>query len=287
MGGAAKLIMAPTLHSHVETPRPASPWLTHALLGLALLAFFLVAIVTYHFIARRPALPSVSEPRAFSGTPGTVVRTYGSLPDLFEGKTEAKVALIDLPARPGVIGLGSLSDLRGEIAIVRGIKWLSYPALGNRITIEGNPSKHESAGFLALAEVDHWTHERVARAIAFDELAATIEDRARRTGLDPNVPLPIMIDGTFTSIELNVANGPALGDEQPTKERLKQTAVRAALPTAEGTIVGFFAKRGGERLIHTGEPFHLHIVLPTAMQVGHLDSARVEPGSVLRLPAPG
>jgi len=82
-----------------------------------------------------------------------------------------------------------------------------------------------------------------------------------------------------------VANGPALGPEKPTWERLRATAVTASLPRAEGTIVGLYAAHGGERLVHQGEPTHLHVVLPGVRRAGHLDAARIEAGSLLRLPA--
>jgi len=95
-----------------------------------------------------------------------------------------------------------------------------------------------------------------------------------------------MIDGTFSAIALSVASGPALGSNKPTPQSVHDTAVKASLPQAKGTIVGFFARGGGQRLLHEGKTFHLHVVLPDAQKAGHLDSAELEPGCVLRLPAP-
>jgi alpha-acetolactate decarboxylase len=259
-------------------------WVDLRVVGLVLLTLF-VAVFGYRFAGVQPPLSPV-EARAVERTPSGI-RTYGSLPALLDGQTEAKVSLHEVPARPGVVGLGSLSDLRGEIAIVRGVTWLSYPALGKRMSVESNPLKPEAAGFLAFAEVNRWQSETLETAIPFDQLAGVIEERARRAGIDPNLPFPLLIEGVFTAIDLNVANGPALGSEKPTKERLRDTAVKVKLPRADGSLVGFFAVSGGERFVHSGQRFHLHVVLPVAQQVGHLDSVQVEAGSVLRLPAPG
>lgn len=274
--------MAATVRTPVGVIRSLPPWVDLRVVGLVLLTMF-VAVFGYRFAGVQPPV-SPPEARALEGTPG-LIRTYGSLPGLLEGQTEAKVSLQEVPARPGVVGVGSLSDLRGEIAIVRGVTWLSYPALGNRMSVESNPPKPEAAGFLALAEVNRWQTETLETAVPFDQLAGVIEARARRAGIDANVPFPLLIEGTFTAIELNVVNGPALGSDKPTKDRLRDTAVKVKLPRADGSLVGFFAASGGERLIHRGQRFHLHIVLPVAQQVGHLDSVQVEAGSRLRLPA--
>lgn len=273
--------MTDTVRAPTDAPQNLPPWMDLRVVGLVLLTVF-VAVFSYRFGGVQPP-QSALEAKPLEGTPGSI-RTYGSLPGLFEGETQAKVSLKDVPPRPGIVGLGSLSDLRGEIAIVRGVTWLSYPGLGNRMTVESNPLKPESAGFLALAEVNRWQTHTLETAVPFDQLAGVIEERARRAGIDPNLPFPLLIEGTFTAIDLNVVNGPAVSSGKPTQQRLRDTAVKVSHARGDGSIVGF-AGRGGERLIHSGQPFHLHIVLPVAQQVGHLDSVRVEAGSLLRLPA--
>ena len=65
---------------------------------------------------------------------------------------------------------------------------------------------------------------------------------------------------------------------------MAETAIRASVPSAKGTLVGFFASDGDARLIHAGERVHLHVVLPGTGQVGHLDAATIGSGAVLRFP---
>ncbi len=273
--------MAHTVSSH-EIPRPP---LARTHLGTVILALLALALVGFGFLrARGPASGFGSSAVALVGTPGSV-RTYGSLPELFAGNTEPKVTLSELPSGAGVVAVGSLSGLRGEIATVRGVTWLSLPAPGGGIAIERAPTRKEGAAFVALADVESWQSESLAEPVAFADLATVIEERARRAGVDMSGAVPLLIDGSFANVELNVANGPALGGEKPTPERLRETAIRSRFASAEGTIVGFFAASGGERLLHPGQRFHLHVVLPSARAVGHLDSAQLEPGARLHLPA--
>ena len=56
------------------------------------------------------------------------VTVHGSIGQLVRQRdTAPKVALAEVLRTPHTFGLGSLSDLRGEITIVDGTAWLSYP----------------------------------------------------------------------------------------------------------------------------------------------------------------
>jgi alpha-acetolactate decarboxylase len=255
------------------------------LLGAIALAISVLALIAWGFAGARPTkLPQSAVPVPLEGASGSI-RTYGSIPELFEGKTGAKVSLRALSLGPRTLAIGSLSELRGEVVVLRGQPWISYPAPRNGIKVERGPTLDETVAFLALTEVPQWTEQALENAIAFEHLASELEQRASKAGIDVRRPVPVMIDGSFSSIELNVANGLALGSRKPTPKSLQETAIKASVPQAKGTLVGFFARQGGERLVHEGKLFHLHVVLPELHQVGHLDSAQIEPGSVLWLPA--
>jgi alpha-acetolactate decarboxylase len=238
------------------------------------------AVIRWHGLS----LGLKSSGAVIEGTPGSV-RTYGSLPELFAGKLGPKVSLATLPSGPGVVAVGSLTDLRGELTIVRGVTWRSYPESGRGIRTSTEPGSGESAAFLALADVPRWQEQKLMAPVPFERLAAELEERARRAGIDTKMPFPVTIDGTFSEIHFNVENGAALSSAPPTEARVRETAVKGWAPAGEGTIVGFFAAKHGERFVHAGERMHLHIVLPALERAGHLDSATVEPESVLRFPA--
>ncbi|MDQ2646561.1 MAG: acetolactate decarboxylase [Myxococcota bacterium] len=223
-------------------------------------------------------------PRTAERAPASV-QVWSSLESLKAGRTGPHVQLADVPSGPNVIGIGSLSGLRGEIAIVRGAPWLSYALPDGGVRLGRFGVGDEAATFLAVADVPAWRAQTLEAEIAFDALPAELERRAVQAGLDTGEPIPVLVEGAFSSLELNVVNGPALGERAPTDEHLAEVAIRSALSEANGTLVGFLASRGGERLIHPGKRLHLHVVLPATAHVGHVDSVVVEPGSVLRLPA--
>jgi hypothetical protein len=273
--------------AHAEDPIPPPPMSrpNAGLVGWTLFGAAIAALLAYGFLSSRgPSLRITTPGVALERTPGSI-RTYGSIPRLLEGDTGAKVSLSVLPSGSGIVAVGSLSGLRGEIAIVRGMRWLSYPEPENRMVVEQTSTTQETAGFLVLADVALWQAQRFDEPVPFERLAVELDQRASRAGIDTSRPFPLLIDGTFTGIELSVANGPALGAEKPTREGLQRTAVTASFPRAEGTIVGFFAADGGERLVHSGERTHLHVVLPAENRMGHLDAARIEAGSLIRFPA--
>lgn len=265
--------MAETFGTDDPIPPPPMSRPNAGLLAWAIFGLAVAGLLAYGFVASRgPSLRSSAEGIVLEGTPGSV-RTYGSIPAVLGGDTAGKINLSVLPSGPGVVGVGSLSDLRGEIAIVRGLRWLSYPA-GNGMKLERTASSGESAAFLALADVSRWQEQRFDAAVPFERLAAELEQRAKNGGLDTARPFPLVIDGRLSAIELSVANGPA-----------PSAALSSTVSSAEGSVVGFFAASGGERLLHPGQRLHLHVVLPGVQQVGHLDSVRIEPGALLRLPA--
>jgi hypothetical protein len=213
------------------------------------------------------------------------LQVWSSLDSLKAGRTGPHVQLSDVPSGPNVIGIGSLSGLRGEIAIVHGAPWLSYALPGGGVRPGRFGVGDEAATFLAVADVPAWQSQTFDAEIAFEALPAELERRAVQAGLDTGEPIPLLVEGSFSSLELNVVNGPALGDRTPTDQHLAEVAIRSQLPEATGTLVGFIASRGGERLIHAGKRMHLHVVVPATALVGHVDSVRVLPGSVVRLPA--
>lgn len=276
--------MAHVARSPDDLPRPPLSRPNLGLVSWAIFGVFVAALLAYGFgHSRAPSLRFNTPGITLDGTPGSI-RTYGSIPELLQGNTGSKVALSALPSGPGIIAVGSLAGLRGEIAIVRGVTWVSYAEPGNQTRVAKNPIHAEGAAFLALADVPRWQTERLDAAVPFERLPDVIQERAAQAGIDTTRPFPVMIDGTFSAIALNVANGAALGAEKPTQKRLDETSIKTTLPSGEGTIVGFFAASGGERLLHAGKRMHLHIVLPAAQEVGHLDSAQIEPGAALRLP---
>jgi acetolactate decarboxylase len=232
--------------------------------------------------------PAAGVRSAAYAEPGSTLRTYGSLRALTdEGRIGPSVWLSTLSNDPALVGLGSLSELRGEVLIVGGKVWLGYPtgpegAYGRELGVSD-----ETAAFLVTASVPAWRTLSLARNVSFAELEGGLEQLARDAGIDSGKPFPFVVEGTLNQLEFNVVNGRGFDAGQPIpRVVLMAAATKTAVATTEGTIVGFFGKRGTAEFAHPGRLVHMHVLLPEERQVGHVDHVDLPAGVSVRLPAP-
>jgi hypothetical protein len=236
------------------------------------------------------------------------VTTFGTIRELVrEGDMAPKVALADVLRRPHAHGLGSLSGLRGEITIVDGVAWLSYPPArtGDRPEVVVARDSGEQAGFLVAAHVDptRWRKLEVSEPLSSEGLEAALRARIEQAGLGADVPF--RIDGRFTSLTLAVIDGRRLAErpldgrrlaERPldgrklppaarTPEALKQANALDRHGDVDATLVGFFAAAADERFTHAGSRVHVHGVVPSPPATGHAQAFTIAPGATLWLPA--
>ena len=217
------------------------------------------------------------------------IRTYSTLQALMEeGNTGPHVSLATLKPDKALIGIGSLSELRGEIWIYGGEVWLGYPKDDKSAWARELGVLNESAAFAATARVTEWQTGPVSRDVPFEELADFVEGLARGAGLDLKGPIPIAVEGKFTNLALNVVDGRGFppGKKIP-RDALMAAAAKAEYASVEGVIVGFFARGERPELIHPGARLHLHVLLRGENQVGHVDRVTLTPASQVRLPVAG
>jgi acetolactate decarboxylase len=232
--------------------------------------------------------PAAGATRPAYGAPGGAIRTYGVLRDLTEtGRIGPSVWLSTLKDDPALVGLGSLSELRGEVLIVGGKVWLGYPTGPEGSYARELGVSDETAAFLVTASVPAWRTLSLARDVRFEALEAGLEQLGRDAGIDGEKPFPFVIEGTLNQLEFNVVNGRGFEAGQPIpRVVLMAAATRAAIDSTEGTIVGFFGKRGSESFAHPGTLVHMHVLLPEENQVAHVDHVDLPAGVTVRIPAP-
>jgi alpha-acetolactate decarboxylase len=234
--------------------------------------------------ARRDSEPKSLEVSGLKpAAPVIPVTLHNTLRGLNEGKLDATVELDSLRGNPKLVGLGSLSGLRGEVAIVNGEVWVSYPS-GEGARTERLHDQNETAAFTATSEVQAWTSQELAIPVPYERIPEMVRRAAIAANYDRTRPFPIVIEGEFTDIEFNVVDGAALKSDKPTRADMLRTAEKVSLSRAQGTLVGFYSEPDSPDLIHPGQRVHLHVVLPAVNQMGHLDSISIEPGARLRLP---
>jgi alpha-acetolactate decarboxylase len=228
------------------------------------------------------AAATVSAPR---------VVTFGSMRQLVrEGDATPKVVLADVLKRPHAHGLGSISGLRGEIAIVDGTAWLSYPSAtaGAAPTVIASTDSRERAGFLVATHVDptQWRRVAVGEALSADNLEAVLGKLVAQHGLG-GADVPFRIDGKFSTLTLAIVDGRKLPPGATLPDAMKQANQLQTETGVDATLVGFFAATSDERFTHPGTRVHVHAVVPARRATGHARAFSVAPGATLWLPTQG
>lgn len=204
------------------------------------------------------------------------LRSWGTMTEVLrEGHSEGRVDL-SAAAAPGIIGVGALEGLQGEVTVVDGEVMLAVPGHGDGIALRP-PAPGERAALLILAKVTIW--ERVplpdcANYAALDDaIAAALAGR----GLDPATPLPVRVRGRASALQFHVLAGAcpyAQPDGPPPR--------RHAATDAKVELVGFYAEGSAGELTHHDHRSHLHAIVADAM--GHLDEVALSE-VLLLLPA--
>lgn len=220
---------------------------------------------------------------AACGTAPREFVSYGGMREVMRfGQTEPRAALQPF-ATTGCYGLGALAGLQGEILIDDGRVWVAREA-----TAVVRAVADDQATLLVVANVPSWREVRLSAAVDLDQLetalAAAVPDADRSDG----APLPFVLEGTATHLAMHVVRGycshgePAPGAKPPDEFTV---APDAPLPVR---LVGVFAPGREGLLTHHGTALHVHALLPGSERpaaMGHVDSATVAAGAVLRVPA--
>jgi acetolactate decarboxylase len=202
--------------------------------------------------------------------------TYGTIGRLLrEGDAAPKVVLADVLREPHAHGLGSVSELRGEITILDGEAWLSYPPVrdGDAPKVVASKDSREQAGFLVVTHVApaRWRQTKTSTALSAEGLEAALQALVAKNGL-AGADIPFRIDGRFTSLTLAIVDGK--------KGNRLQTET-----SVDGTLVGFLAAKDDERFTHAGTRVHVHAVVASRRATGHAQAFTLAPGATVWLPA--
>lgn len=219
-----------------------------------------------------------------SNVPAHSVEAWGSLREMVhEGRTESRVAIASVVAKPHVYALGALEGMRGEITILDGTAWL---AVGT--SDEGrahNTVTDEGAALLVASSVVAWKKLVIDTDIAFAELDQRIETMAASAGIDVEKPFPFLLEGTLLDVHWHVLRGPPTPGSSPHDHA--KNAVVGEMAELLGTAVGFFSKHHQGVFTHMGQRTHAHIIDARRAIAGHADRLSVRAGSTVAFPAPG
>ena len=210
------------------------------------------------------------------------VKSWGSMREVMrEGKTQGRVDLASVLDSPGIVGIGALEGLRGEIAILDGTAWVAR--VDPRLGCARGARPKDRAALLAISDVDEWSEVELATAASQAEFELQLEQLGRRSDLAKRGAWPFVVEGELLAVETHVLNGqcPFAGAVDVGHEPL-----RRSFASVHAKLIGFFAPNSGGVLVHHGQVTHSHLLVETPeVYVGHVDSVAFAAGARLRIPA--
>jgi alpha-acetolactate decarboxylase len=200
---------------------------------------------------------------------------------VMSGDFSPKVNLGAVMTTHPTVGVGALTEARGEITIYDGKLILSYATPDAR-----HPAAEaESAALLAIARASAWQTIPVERDIAPGEIEDFIAKMAATHAINSEGPFPFEVRGTIGPFVRHVnaapTNGPhGMGQPIAITAETKGDAVA-------GMVAGIYASRDLVGIVsHGGTRTHSHWIAADEQSTAHLDSWGIKAGAVLSLPKP-
>jgi len=216
-----------------------------------------------------------------SSEPG--MRSWGSMREVMaEGKTHGRVEIAGVLDSPGIVGIGALEGLRGEIAILDGVAWVAR--VDAQLSCARGARPQERATLLAISDVDEWSEVELESAASQSEFELQLEQLGRRSDLAKRGAWPFVVEGELLAVETHVLNGqcPFAAAVDAGHE-----PIRRSFASVRAKLIGFYAPSSGGELVHHGQVTHAHLLVETPeVYVGHVDSVSFTAGACLRIPAP-
>jgi len=219
------------------------------------------------------------------GTPE--VEIFGTLQTIFtDGDFSSNARLNEHGNGQHSFGLGAISGLRGEITIVDGETWLSYPDGSDAITVTNSSGPDEEAALLVTSEVAEWISFNVDTDISYEELTDVLTTILSDSYWPDGVAVPFTISGSIPSVDWHVIDGSLLPDGQASHEDHENASVSGTIVDGSPTLVGFYSNIHAGVITHGGVRIHVHVVDETNRITGHVEDALIKAGSTINFPAP-
>jgi acetolactate decarboxylase len=246
-------------------------------------AFFLCLVLSFVGCAGTTDDGSRETERPWEGD----VQVYGAFYAMFhEGQTGSMVAVDSLLPSPDLYAVGALADLSGEVTVIRGRAYLSYPQGEDRARTEVTTSVTDAgATLLVTAHVREWRSVTTERTIPFDELDGEIARLAAVAGMSLDSRFPFLMEGRFDDLEWHVIDGRRLRPDATSHHDHLDAAVRLKRNSTPATLVGFYSQTDQRVFTHTDSTTHIHCVVDEPLSAGHVDHVTVPAGTTIRFPA--
>jgi len=214
------------------------------------------------------------------------VQVHGTLRAMMhEGRTGAVVTMDAMLPNPNLYAVGALSDLAGEITVIGGTAYLSYPAEAQKTRTETLSATDAGAALLVAAEVPTWRAVTTEDPIAFEDLDDAIGRLAASLGMTLDGRLPFLLEGIFEDLQWHVIDGSRLATGGTSHQDHLSASIRMGLERASARLIGFYSGNDQGVFTHMGSRTHLHCVIDEPLATGHVDHVMIPSGTTVRFPA--
>lgn len=195
------------------------------------------------------------------------VRHAGAMSEMGKSEFAPTISLDSLQRYKGLVALGPLGKMQGEITVVEGKVYAGLSHPDGRTEVKGDWSVQ--APFLVYSEVAEWKKfpfEGNAESII--ELEELIVQAAESAGVDLNEPFFFRIHGVFPQMTTHIVtprspdvSGFVEGQNQKNFEHEHEA----------GELIGVYSKVGKRIYTHHDSEVHIHFLSEGKGFSGHLD----------------
>ncbi len=227
---------------------------------------------------------AAGNPRSWDGE----VRVHGTLRAMFhEGQTGPTATLDSMLPNPDLYAVGALAGLSGEVTVVRGNVYLSYPEGAEGLRTETTTRTNAAATLLVAAEVPAWRSVVTEHPIFFKDLDEEIAQIAASAGMSLDERFPFLVEGELEDLQWHVIDGRRLTAGGASHQDHLAAAAKARLDRAPATLVGFYSASDQGVFTHMGSKTHIHCAVDEPLSTGHVDHVTIPVGTTVKFPAGG
>ncbi len=217
---------------------------------------------------------------------GGGLETFGSLQAMFHDDAVAEVVNLGaLLPDSSLYAVGALSEMRGEVTVIAGQVYLSYPDGAGGVRSEIPAETEEGAALLVIARVKAWRSIKLERELAFADLDLLIGNLAAQAGLPADLPFPFLIQGEVLDLNWHVLDGDKFEGGGGSHALHMATAVKGFRERTQAVLFGFHSTVHHGVFTHMGADTHIHCIIEEPFVAGHVDHVVLPAGTMVGFPA--
>jgi len=199
------------------------------------------------------------------------VETIGAQREtIMEGKRDGKIVLSALPEGPGLIALGPIAGLTGEITIVDGN--VSLARVGSDGLLQTSSERDAAAPFLVWADVSGgWAQSDLPTSVqTIADLEQFVVEQARKAGI--NGAFPFKVEGAPAKVSIHVLKADPSMPHPAGMDAHKEIQAHFEIAETPVTFAGFYSEEHEGVFTHMGAVSHIHTVTFDRSLSGHVES---------------